>query len=38
MVAMFFIAFGFFTLIPMGNDFPSVTLEGQPPPMSLLLI
>lgn len=29
MVAMFIIAFGFFTLIPMGNDFPSVTLEGE---------
>lgn len=28
MVAMFIIAFGFFTLIPMGNKYPSLMPEG----------
>ena len=28
MVAMFIIAFGFFSLIPMGNKYPSVIPQG----------
>ena len=30
MGAMFIIAFGFFVLIPMGDEYPSITAEGQP--------
>lgn len=29
MIAMFIIAFGFFTLIPMGNEYPAVIPEGM---------
>lgn len=29
MVAMFIVALGFFTLIPMGNDYPSVQPAGK---------
>lgn len=29
MVAMFIVALGFFTLIPMGNDYPSVEPAGE---------
>lgn len=31
MIAMFFIAFGFFTLIPMSNEYPAVMPEGLCP-------
>lgn len=34
MAAMFFIAFGFFALLPMGNEYPSVTPEGTCKPIS----